>query len=248
MRWLSLGVTLRFMQECHSALDLDETHSAAAVRRKMVGQLQNFGGAGRRSVVELYEGTRTLDGQPAVGEATVLVVHVDEMPFIHLAEALADYVQQHKLDPSKAYFWIAEFSRRSVPQRPRELAETVRVMRAAGRVVIALKEWDSAMPLELLAQPAALDALEHVHLATALPDRERARFERVLVEAPEQAREAMLAASLDSLREMAPPPGKEGLAPCLHQHARAAHQLPASSADGSHPSAAAPASLNGRAT
>lgn len=203
MLWLQLGISLRFARECQWALDLDVSRSAAHARGRMLGSA-GAAGARLRSVVERYEMARTLDGEPAVGRATVLVVHSAEMPFGQLTEALAAYEGQHRAEGRPQFFWLADFSRRKVLLRQRELLETIELIRATRRVAIALERWDSPMPMELLAQAAAQDALQDVDVSIILPDAERARFVRALAEAPEATREAMLAATSACLAAMPP--------------------------------------------
>lgn len=203
MEWLRLGTSLRFARECIWALDLDEAASAAAVRGVMVDQFARFEGACRRSVVELYERTRTLNGEAAVGGATVLILHAPEMPFAQLTEAVADYATQSRVESREIFFWLAAFSRRNEPLVRREALEMVRLVRAIGRVAIALPRWDSPLPdLELIAQAVQLDEMEKVEICIALPGPERARYARALAEASEETREEMLAATSPAVLQM----------------------------------------------
>lgn len=195
---LSLGISLRFARECIRTLGLNETHPVAGARRELVDHFERYaGGAGLRPVVELYEQARTFDGEPAVGEATVLVLHAPEMPFVQLAEALTDYTR-HQQDEARTFFWLSAFAGQNVP-----LFDAISMVRSVGRVAIALEKWDSPLPMELLAQAAQLNAraLDRVDVAIALPEQERARLTRAVAEAPEATRDMMLAATLASLEE-----------------------------------------------
>lgn len=195
---LSLGISLRFARECIRTLGLNETHPVAGARRELVDHFERYAGsAGLRPVVELYEQARTFDGEPAVGEATVLVLHAPDIPFVQLAEALTDYAR-HQQDEARTFFWLSAFAGQNEP-----LFDAVSMVRFVGRVAIALEKWDSPLPMELLAQAVQLNAraLDRVDVAIALPEQERARLARAVAEAPEATRDTMLAATLAGLEE-----------------------------------------------
>lgn len=195
--WPKYGITLRFAREYIAALDLNALQSTAEVGRKMRASFACVVGASTHSAVDLYRDARTLDGNAAVSEASVFVIHSPSIPFTELVDALAGYAQQHGLEPQQT-FWIGIFSRRQLPLSQRNLNEAVRVMREVGRVALVLERWDGYVPLGLLAQALQLEGGEggdlQLHVRIALAERERARFARALTDAPDATRETMLRA------------------------------------------------------
>lgn len=169
--WPHLGISLRFARECISAFGLEADHSVVHLGKLMHIAFASLPGAGARPAVELYQEARTLDGHPAVGEATMFVLHAPEVAFIDLVAALSSYSRHHDLDPQRTFFWIAAFARRRLPLNERQL----RITRPARSRVQTLIRWDWDTSFQL----QVMQVTHHVgdfdaRLRTALDEHERA--------------------------------------------------------------------------
>lgn len=196
--WIGLGISLRFAREFIHALGIDPTDSVAAVRKRMLASFAGLPrGAGVRSAVELYRDARTLDGAPAVGAATVFVVHAPDAPYVSLVEAIGLHASEHGLPAHETFFWFDLFTcrplaRRCAALRQRELQQTVQTMRAARSVALALGSHDVPRALSLLTCAYHLGCCDAERVHIVLPAREQARFRRALVGAPELTRDVLL--------------------------------------------------------
>lgn len=169
--WRHLGISLRFARECILAFDLDADHTVAHLGKRMHVSFASLPGAGARPAVELYKEARTLDGFPAVGEATMFVLHSPDVAFADLVASLGSYSQHHNLDPQRTFFWLAAFARHRLPLNERQL----RIIRPAGAHPRLSAHWDRNTSFQLqLIQKTPHVASFDARLRTALNEHERA--------------------------------------------------------------------------
>jgi len=100
------------------------------------------------SLCEVCREARTLGGLPAVGDATVLVVHARAAPFKQLLRALENYAAVEGLG-TDAHFWIDAFSTRT-GDAPRgvDVSRAVGVVRDVARVAVVAGDWRDAACLK----------------------------------------------------------------------------------------------------